>query len=805
MAWPPTGYPFENATDDADVDVHTVVDADIVNDLVDRINALGGGSIGYVATISTNNTELDAVLAAHPDLGIVVLTGAAANLKLWTPLDAPRRVAVYNARSDIVTVKQGSTIVAQCYPGDTIELVDFGQGAGAQPINTFAVQSTFPAAPEGGAIPDSVRNVWSLVLWLNDIGVDTSSALAPIFGWAVPGTGSFDPAPGWLSSAIADGLSRTVVDFTGSFHGVDGTVALVPPAGSKDGKVGLAAWEMPDGSIGAVLSEFTIGAASDAVVAVNLFAENQAHPLASKVFMGPVTGETFTLVGVPQSGLKMYLAVIMFAADGDSWDQITFGVPRRNIPSQVSVSAEQVAAVQKGVLGQTGATLAGQLLGIEEILDSINFADVRIDGNPDLADLGLFAGTVAPEDLPAGVGLGDVVFIPGMDISAWATPAATLDDLDIVSGNTTPLIDVASKWWRCDPDTGTFVPYPTAASNQNVRNLPTRNIDMPNTHCFVMDGTSITEIWVCTPPSQSGRILAYGITDTVWKRVDLGGGGGGATEAYVDAAIAGLVAAAPGALNTLDELAAALGDDSNYAATVTTALAGKVPAARTIAGLDLTADIAASSLRIALSLVIGTNVQAYNAALAAIAGLSPSADDFLQYKSGAWANRTLAQVRTDLGLGERVIFDEEKANSSSALFTVPISGTWRKLRWELSGNTQRAATSGVINLTLNGDTGANYCKDTTTGQNNFALGSLPDQSTNTNRMGFARGELYLQSGMYPAGQGMNAASLSTTPAAVNTYGLRYDSTTAITSMEFNQTGTGAAFTAGTRLIVWGTA
>lgn len=51
---------------------------------------------------------------------------------------------------------------------------------------------------------------------------------------------------------------------------------------------------------------------------------------------------------------------------------------------------------------------------------------------------------------------------------------------------------------------------------------------------------------------------------------------------YVDAAIATLVDAAPGALDTLNELAAALGDDANFAATITTALAGKVPNARTV-------------------------------------------------------------------------------------------------------------------------------------------------------------------------------------------------------------------------------
>ncbi len=57
----------------------------------------------------------------------------------------------------------------------------------------------------------------------------------------------------------------------------------------------------------------------------------------------------------------------------------------------------------------------------------------------------------------------------------------------------------------------------------------------------------------------------------------LGGTDTAEVQALIDASISDLVASAPGALNTLDELAAALGDDANYAATITTALAGKQP------------------------------------------------------------------------------------------------------------------------------------------------------------------------------------------------------------------------------------
>lgn len=44
--------------------------------------------------------------------------------------------------------------------------------------------------------------------------------------------------------------------------------------------------------------------------------------------------------------------------------------------------------------------------------------------------------------------------------------------------------------------------------------------------------------------------------------------------------------------------------------------------------------------------------QPLDADLTAIAGLAPSANDTLQYKSGAWANRTPAQLKTDLALAK---------------------------------------------------------------------------------------------------------------------------------------------------------
>nr|WP_126696475.1 tail fiber protein [Escherichia coli] len=66
-----------------------------------------------------------------------------------------------------------------------------------------------------------------------------------------------------------------------------------------------------------------------------------------------------------------------------------------------------------------------------------------------------------------------------------------------------------------------------------------------------------------------------------------------ASTAYVMAAIAALVDSSPDALNTLNELAAALGNDPNFATTMTKALAGKQPKDATLtalAGLATAAD-----------------------------------------------------------------------------------------------------------------------------------------------------------------------------------------------------------------------
>lgn len=71
------------------------------------------------------------------------------------------------------------------------------------------------------------------------------------------------------------------------------------------------------------------------------------------------------------------------------------------------------------------------------------------------------------------------------------------------------------------------------------------------------------------------------------------------TDTAISTAVNALVAGAPGLLDTLDELSAALGDDANFASTVTTALAGKVDSSTLNESIDD---------RVAALLVAGTNI-----------------------------------------------------------------------------------------------------------------------------------------------------------------------------------------------------
>src|SRR6056300_719122 len=72
------------------------------------------------------------------------------------------------------------------------------------------------------------------------------------------------------------------------------------------------------------------------------------------------------------------------------------------------------------------------------------------------------------------------------------------------------------------------------------------------------------------------------------NNTELTNGAGYATTSYVDQEVAGIVDSAPEALNTLNELSAALGDDANFATTTSTALGNRLRVDTNAQGLTAT-------------------------------------------------------------------------------------------------------------------------------------------------------------------------------------------------------------------------
>jgi hypothetical protein len=163
-----------------------------------------------------------------------------------------------------------------------------------------------------------------------------------------------------------------------------------------------------------------------------------------------------------------------------------------------------------------------------------------------------------------------------------------------------------------------------------------------------------------------------------------------ATTAFVKTSVDNLVSSAPGALDTLNELAAAIGDDANYAATVTTALATKHPSITTSARLDAN--------------LIGANGDVSNTEYGYLNGVTSAIQTQIDSKQATITDASLTIARTN---GLQAALDAKQATITDASLTIARTNGLQAALDSKHGNITSSVDVSMNNLWVQGDISCN--------------------------------------------------------------------------------------------------
>ena len=152
-----------------------------------------------------------------------------------------------------------------------------------------------------------------------------------------------------------------------------------------------------------------------------------------------------------------------------------------------------------------------------------------------------------------------------------------------------------------------------------------------------------------------------------------------ATTAYADTAVSNLVDSAPSALNTLNELASALGDDANFSTTVTNSIATKAPLASPALTGNPTAPTQSASdnsTKIATTAYVDNQVATENTIdeMDDTTITSVGDNEILQYNNSTskWENQTLAEAGI-LTANQTITLSGDVSGSGTTSISVTIA------------------------------------------------------------------------------------------------------------------------------------
>jgi len=158
-----------------------------------------------------------------------------------------------------------------------------------------------------------------------------------------------------------------------------------------------------------------------------------------------------------------------------------------------------------------------------------------------------------------------------------------------------------------------------------------------------------------------------------------------ASESYVNTQVSNLVDSAPGTLNTLNELAAALGDDASFSTTVTNSIAAKLP----LAGGTLTGNLTVNSTGF-IKLPVGTTAQRSSSPAKGMIRFNSTTDKLEQY-STAWS---------DVGSAADFRLNTFTGNGSTTAYTLTTNPVEDNTLVYIDGVYQNKSSYSIVNNIL---------------------------------------------------------------------------------------------------------
>jgi hypothetical protein len=221
------------------------------------------------------------------------------------------------------------------------------------------------------------------------------------------------------------------------------------------------------------------------------------------------------------------------------------------------VSAGESVVLITGPQGPAGPPGASGVLGADgrNGIDGVGVADIAISAGGELLVELDNGTTIDAGAVNLSLGIGSVT--QGSTVGATITGAGLATELNLVLPNATALgLGAVTNESKA-----------TMFTNPAFTGTPT---GITATHVGLGSVTNESKLTMFTSPEFTGVPTAPTATAGT-NTTQL------ATTAYVRTAVADLVGTVPGALDTLDELAAALGDDANFSTTVATSIGLKAP------------------------------------------------------------------------------------------------------------------------------------------------------------------------------------------------------------------------------------